>query len=144
MHPAKDVHPATATCSRAHTKVGKESRIQPSSCPFPGVNVQGVLSTAGVTSCTMQVSPPVQVNLTDCTLPLSSSWCCPWAQEPRAAAAGSCSATKLCDHGESQICIFALHSQRLGFHVYVFEQKPDTAVTAQEWLSSKGLVTYLL
>lgn len=51
---------------------------------------------------------------------------------------------QFCDCGESWICIFALHSQRLGFRVYVFEQKGDTAVTAQEWLSSKGLVTYLL
>lgn len=44
-----------------------ESQIQPSSCPFPGVNVLGFLRTAGVTSCTMQVSRPVQVNSTDCT-----------------------------------------------------------------------------
>lgn len=116
----------------------KESRIQPSSCPFPGVSVLGVLRTAGVTSC---ANPQHWLHLASLLPPLGLPL---GRRRLRAAATGSCSATKFCDPGESRICIFALHSQRLGFHVYVFEQKPDTAVTAQEWLSSKGLVTYLL
>lgn len=60
------------------------------------------------------VSPPVQVNSTDCTFclfppPLGAAFgvqeamCCCHRELPQ-----------FCDHGESQICIFALHKD-LGF-----------------------------